>query len=171
MATLYSYSPEDVSVLVAGLYEVSGFVDGTMVSVSKDRPTFTTHESSDGITSRTHTESHLYTVTLSLHSAAQSNQVLSYLLAADASSKIAKFPIIIKDNLGTSSFFSPSSWIEGPPDTSFAVSITERPWVIRCSAGSYNVGGNHLSAGFVRNVSDLGIGYLDRVVSERTLRG
>lgn len=170
MSVLYNYSPEDVDVLIGGVYRLSGFSDGTLVRISKDKPAFSVHESSDGVVSRTHSGSSLYSVSVVLHSTAQDNQVLTYLHTADTFSKIAKFPIIIRDRLGTSNFFSPDTWIEGHPDSDYSTSITDRVWNFRCGNSSNNIGGNASSAGFIRSLADIGLGYLDAAFTER-IRG
>src|SRR5690625_477709 len=164
---LYSYSPEDVNVVVGGVYNLSGFTDGSFIRILKDTPTFDTYQSADGVVSRIHSGSNLYTVSLTLHSASQGNQILSYLHAADASSKIAKFPLIIKDSLGTSFFFSATSWVESLPESSYSTDITDRVWSVRCADAHHNVGGNHTRAGAARNILDIGVGMLERGVSER----
>lgn len=143
MSKLAHYSPEDVNLVVGGIYQITGYVEGSYISVSKDVPTFTTRESSDGEVSRAHSNSTLYTLTLTLHSASDSNQVLTYLAELDSLTKMAKLPIIIKDSLGQSLFFSPSSWIEQVPDLTFSTNIVERDWIFKCSNSVMNVGGNY----------------------------
>lgn len=143
MSILASYSPEDITILVGGVYAITGYVDGTFISVSKDVQAFSTRESSDGVVSRSHSNSRLHTLTLSLHSASESNQVLTHLMNLDVATKIAKFPILVKDKLGQSIMFAPSCWVELPSDMAFSTGIMERDWTIKCSEVVMNSGGNY----------------------------
>ena len=140
--SLYTYSPEDITILIAGVIPIEGYVDGTFLSIKKDIQPYTSKTTADGVISRTYRNSQSYTITLTLHSASSSNDVLTTLMTLDELTQSAKFPVIIKDQLGTSFFFSATSWIEVPADLEFANSITERRWVIKSSQAIINVGGN-----------------------------
>jgi hypothetical protein len=139
---LAHYSPEDVSVLLGGFHNLSGFADGTFLSISKANPVYTTRESSDGAISRTYKNSQVYNLSLTLHQASESNQILSYMSKLDELTQMGKFPFLVKDNLGSTLFFSLTSWIETMPDSSFSTSIETREWVIKCSQATFNLGGN-----------------------------
>lgn len=142
MAELAHYSPEDITILFSGVHQLSGFAAGTFVNITKDNPTYTIHESSDGVVSRKYNSSKVYSVKLTLASTSESNQVLTYAASLDAATQMGKFPLIIKDQLGSSLFFSLTSWIETIPDSSYSVDITSREWTIKCAHSVINVGGN-----------------------------
>lgn len=161
---LYSYSPEDIDILIAGAIKITGYADGTFVNIAKDGQTFVTKLSSDGQVSRTHTNIRTYNVDITLHSAAESNQVLTYLHAADDISKMAKFPLIIKDNLGSTLLFAPSAWIEHTPDTTFSTEITERQWTIKCANASMNIGGNDGGTSMAEDILTAGLGQLGGIL-------
>lgn len=144
---LASYSPEDVNINIAGVITVSGLSQDTFVQISKDQQNFITKVSSDGVVSRTHTGGRTYNLSLTLHSASESNKALTYLALADDVSKRAKFPVFVKDTLGSTLLFAPTAWIEQIPDTSFAADITDRAWVIKCANATLNVGGNSEASG------------------------
>lgn len=142
MADLYSYSPQDVTVLVAGFIQIKGFIDGSFVTVSKDVQPFKIQRTSDGQIARLYDNDSTYTVNITLHQASDSNDVMNKLWQLDAITQRGKFPITIKDELGTSFFFASSCWIETLPALEYSTEITSRTWVIRCSQGIINVGGN-----------------------------
>lgn len=142
MAILGNYSPEDVTVLFAGVSKLTGFVDGTFVNISKDEASFLTRVTSDGRPTRVHSSNPIYTVNLTLHSGSESNQILTYALKVDEETKMGKFPLIIKDKMGGTLFFSATSWIETLPSTNFSVGIEDREWIIKCSQVTFNIGGN-----------------------------
>lgn len=142
MAELMTYSPEDVVVLFGGVHKLSGYVNGTFINISKDSPSFTTKVTSSGMVSRVRTSNDVYTVAITLHSSSESNQVLSYALLLDEATKMGKFPFIVKDHLGSSLFFSPTSWIESRPSSDFSVGIEDREWMFKCVDAVFNVGDN-----------------------------
>lgn len=148
---LAHYSPEDVIVSIAGFLPIEGYLEGTFVSISKDVPFFTSKESSDGVVSRVANRSGLYTVELTLMSTSESNQILTRLAMLDSSTKILKFPLIIKDTLGSTLLFATSSWIEGMPTTEFSTGVSGRGWTIKCSKATLNVGGNEGGSGLIED--------------------
>lgn len=142
MSDLLTYSPEDVTILLAGFIPIEGYIDGTFLSIKRDINPYSSKVTADSITSRTYRSSKNYTVTLTLHSASASNDVLTALLELDELTQTAKFPIIIRDQLGTSFFYSASAWVEDPADMDFGTNITERRWVIKATQSIMSVGGN-----------------------------
>lgn len=161
---LAHYSPEDVTVLLAGFVQVSGFVAGTFVSIKKQLPVFSEKKTADGVVSRLHNKSDLYKVTLSLHSASDSNQVLTYMSKLDDITKMGKFPLIIKDQLGSSIFFASQCWIESLPDVDYSESIDSRNWEICCYGGAFNVGGNSDPSSEMEDILRIGGSILGGVV-------
>lgn len=139
---LATYSPEDVIVSIAGLLPIEGFTEGTFISVSKDTPYFATKESSDGVVSRIARKSGLYTLQMTLMGTSPSNEVLTRMALLDSKTHIAKFPVIVKDMLGSTLLFSTSSWVETNPTTDFGVSVDSRVWSIKCAKAVLTVGGN-----------------------------
>src|SRR5690625_852513 len=158
MAILAHYSPEDVDIYIAGALRVTGYIEGSFVLVSKDTQRFVTKESSDGVMSRSHSNSRSYSVRITLHSGANFNEVLTRLSEFDNLTKMGKFPLIIKDRLGSTLLFSPTSWIEMIPDTTLGVEVSEREWLIKSSNTSLHVGGNSSSSGFGEDVINAGLG-------------
>lgn len=159
MAILGTYSPEDVVVLFGGVHKLTGFVDGTFVSISKDEASFLTRVTSDGKVTRVHSSNPVYSVGITLHSGSESNQVLTYALKVDETTKMGKFPLIVKDKLGSSLFFSATSWVETYPSSNFSTSIEDREWIIKCSQATFNVGGNESPSSLSEDVlrSSLGL--------------
>ena len=148
---LATYSPEDVTISLAGMIPVEGYTEGTFVSISKDTPYFTTKESSDGFVSRVAHRSNLYTVQLTLMGTSESNKILTKLAVIDNNTHIVKFPFIVKDTLGSTLLFSTSSWIETSPATDYSVSVDSRIWTIKCANASLTVGGNEQESGLMQD--------------------
>jgi hypothetical protein len=145
MSNLAHYSPEDVIILVAGAVSITGVAEGTFISISKEDAPFTTKISADGIVSRKHTNSQVYNVTLTLHSASSSNDILTKLWLIDEATQRGKFPLLIKDPLGTSLFYSDVGWVSKTPQLDFGDKISNREWTITCTQVDINFGGNENS--------------------------
>lgn len=155
MANLASYSPEDVTILVAGFIPISGLIDGTFVTISKDLSPFSTARTSDGQVARLYNCDSSYTITLTLQNTAESNDVLTKMWQIDEISQLGKFPLMIKDQLGTSLFFSTTSWIESVPTMEYSNNITERVWVIRSSQAVINFGANQERSSAIQDLANI----------------
>jgi len=152
MSDLLSYSPEDVTLILAGVMQVEGYVDGTFISIAKDIAPFSSTTTADGVIARRYINSQSYTLTLTLHSASPYNDVLTKLWQIDEITQRGKFPVIMKDQLGSSLFVSTTSWIEALPVMGFANSITDRTWTIKCAQGVINIGGNDGESGLLTDL-------------------
>ena len=142
MAALHHYSPEDVTILVAGLLQIEGLAEGSFVTISKDTMPFTSVRTTDGQLHRIYVNDQSYTMTLTLMSTSESNDFLTKLWQIDELSKLGKFPMLVKDQLGSSLFFSATSWIESVPDSEFTDNISTRTWVFKCAQAAINIGSN-----------------------------
>lgn len=152
MSNLASYSPEDITVLVAGVLPLTGFVSGNFVNISKDIQPLSSTRTSDGEVARLYNNDQTFTITITLHNTAESNEVLTKLWLLDEITQRGKFPLLIKDQLGSSLFFSATSWIEGIPDTTYGSEITERTWTIRSSQAVINIGGNASASSLIEDL-------------------
>lgn len=144
---LASYSPEDVIVVIAGSgfsHIISGTAEGTFISVTRIIPHATLYNGADASNARVVRAVKNADVTITLHSASESNDVLSQLLANDEASRDGSdvFSITIKDNSGRTVMSAPSAFIGTTPDTDFGIEITERPWVIHAINLTQTIGGN-----------------------------
>lgn len=155
---LAHYSPEDVDVLLAGMFRVEGFVDGTFIHIQKDEPVYKTKVTADGIPTRVAVPNPLYTVSVSLASTSDSNQVFTRLVTVDTLTNSAKFPLIIKDRSGGSVFFSGQSWIEGQANGTYSNGIEVRQWTIKCSGAVLHLGGNYDRDELTDNILNLLVG-------------
>lgn len=160
MAVLSHYSPEDVIVTIAGLVTIEGFINGSFIKIAKGDPVFEAQQSVDGQVSRVMHNASLYTVSLTLMNTSKSNAALTRLFQVDKATGRGKFPLYIKDSLGGSLFFSGTSWIQGLPDVSYGVEITEREWTLQCADVSTVIGGNQSPSSAISDVFNIITGLL-----------
>lgn len=158
MSTIATYSPEDIVIILAGVYTVEGMADGEFVSISKDSSQYTTSYTADGRVSRTNVEDPTHTVSLTLASYSDSNLVFTTWAESDKLIHSVTVPIFIKDTMGSSMFYAPMCWIEKTPDTSFDVGVTDRTWTLRTAGGKLVSGGNQ--SGELLNSSLAQLGFI-----------
>jgi len=140
--SLWTYSPSDIQILIAGIYPIEGYINGSFVSVAKDIAPFSSEKASDGSVGRIYNNNDDYTITLTIMGQSPSNDVLTKLWQLDEITQRAKFPLLIKDSVGTSFFYSSNTWIRAVPPLEYNETELERTWVLKSSQGTINIGGN-----------------------------
>lgn len=154
MSILATYMPEACTVLAFGI-PLTGFVESTFISVTKDVVPFTTVKTPDGTVARMYNSDQTYTITLTLYSGSSSNDVLTKLLLLDEVTQRGKFPMMIKDGSGTDLFFSATTWIESPASMVKSTTFDNRTWVFKSSSAVVNIGGNESASGILRDLFNL----------------
>lgn len=158
--SLFTYNPESVNVLLAGFINISGFVDGTFIDISKDVMPFTSIRTTDGMVGRLYNNDQTYTITLTLHCGSDSNSLLTKMWQLDEITQRGKFPLLIKDFSGSDLFFSTSTWIEGIPSIVKSNDVDTRTWVLKSSQAIINVGSNGEPSGLLEDIVNLATGSL-----------
>lgn len=154
MTKLATYVPDACTFLAFGI-PLDGFVEGTFISVTKDVVPFSSVKTPDGTMARMYNSDQTYTVSLTLHSGSDSNDVLTKLWQLDEITQRGKFPIFIKDSSGTDLFFSLTSWIESPASIVKSTSFEGRTWTFKCASAVINIGGNGDPASILRDLVNL----------------
>ena len=155
MAQLATYIPEEVTVLLAGLIPVSGFIDGSFISIDKDVKPFTSKRTADGTVSRCYNNDQTYTVSLTIYSGSDSNDALTKLWQLDEITQRGKFPLFIKDSSGSDLFFSTTTWIEGLPSVVKSNQFESRTWILRSSSAVINIGGNGSASSILGDIVNI----------------
>ena len=139
---LPTYSPSDVTVTIAGMHSVTGYIDGTFVKITKDMKPFIKTRAMDGEIARMYFDDAGYKVELTLMQSSSSNNILTMIHNIDTATHMGKFPLFIKDGRGQTSFLAATAWIEQIPDVEFSSELSERRWVFGCSDVVLTIGGN-----------------------------
>ena len=155
MPTIFNYCPESVNCLIAGIIPVTGFVDGTFISVDKDEMPYSSIRMSDGTVARKYNNSQTYTITLTLHNGAETNNLLTKMWQLDELTQRGKFPLLIKDQSGSDLLFSTESWIEGIPSLTKSNAIDSRVWVIKSAYAVINIGGNESESALLQDITNI----------------
>ncbi|MND61435.1 hypothetical protein D3C80_526940 [compost metagenome] len=154
MASLTTYSPKDVTCTIAGICSVEGYADGEFIRISKNENAVSTRRAMDGTQSRVYSPDTGWQLQLTLMQSSTTNDLISALWNVDQVTRMGKFPIFIKDGLGTTMFMAASCWVESPADVVFSNQLETRTWIFACTEVSVNIGG----AGNLGIESALGLG-------------
>ncbi|UAV84541.1 hypothetical protein PHB09_045 [Pseudomonas phage PHB09] len=142
MAGLLNYSPNDVTITIAGLYSVTGYAEGTFVRISKDTQQVTTTRAMDGTISRIKSPDTGWKIEITLAQSSSANDIFSTLWNVDKITGMGKFPMFIKDGSGTTMFTAGTAWIEDLPDIVFSNQMETRTWRFAATDVIVNIGGN-----------------------------
>ncbi len=156
MACVQTYSPSDVSLIIALLYEATDFAPSSIISINKDSEYFAVQKGACNKSERTHIADNVYTLEISLSQTSPTNSVLNALATLDVQSRSGMFPIFAKDSSGQSLFLAPTCWIESPPTASYTDSIETRVWTIKCAEMTFGLAGNETDRNILENVGQLG---------------
>ena len=139
-----TFDPKSVIVTIGGV-PMSGYADGTFLTVDRDEDAFSKVTGADGVTSRVKSNNRSGTMTLSLTQTSSSNDVLSGFVALDEIANAGVVPILVKDVSGNSLFFSATGWVKKFPSSEFGKEISNRDWVLDLADVDVFVGGNTAS--------------------------
>ncbi len=138
---LTNYDSAKVSVIFNGL-PISGFADGTFVSVEQTEDTFALTVGAGGEAVRAANNNGSGRVTLTLLQSSESNDALSALHNADKLSGDGVGALMVKDNSGRTVIAAAKAWIVKPATSEFAREATNREWIFESNSIVHNVGGN-----------------------------
>ncbi|MFX0205153.1 MAG: DUF3277 domain-containing protein [Candidatus Hodarchaeota archaeon] len=137
-----TYDPSQIIVTFGGV-PISGFDDGTFISVAPSSDYFTKKSGADGEVARAKSNDYTDEVTITLMSSSASNDYLSGIVLLDRTSNTGVLPLQILDLNGTTLHFWPSAWIKSRPTSDFGKEITSRAWVFDTGNSMVsNVGGS-----------------------------
>lgn len=141
MALVKTYSPEKIDVIVNG-FALSGFTTDSIVTIERSEDAFELYSGADGEIGRSKNPNRSGTITIMLASTSESNETLSALAIADELSGIGTFPILVKDNNGTTLAASGEAWVQKIAPSELARTINDREWIIQCARLDVFVGGS-----------------------------
>jgi hypothetical protein len=136
-----TYDPKQVTVIV-GTRPISGFADGTFITVARNSDMWSLVVGADGEATRAKSNDKSGRITITLTQSAESNQYLSELALADELSNGGLVPILIRDASGKTIHACASAWIVKRPESAFAKEAGTREWVFETDTLEMFEGGN-----------------------------
>lgn len=121
---------------------LTGFMDGTPISVTRDEDSFTKHIGADGEVSRAANANKGGSATLTLKQTSASNDILSNALAQDELTNLGTGVFSIIDASGRTQVMAPEAWIKKSADVTMGKETEGREWVIDLGKLTIFVGGN-----------------------------
>lgn len=139
--TVKTFDPKMV-VITFGSIPISGYAEGTFVSVNRSGDAFAKRKGAGGDVERINKNQGDFEVTVTLLQTTPTNKELSAVLAADQVTNAGVFPLTIKDLLGETLFFAPQAWIRKDPEWEDGDDLNSRAWTFDTGIGSNLIGGN-----------------------------
>ena len=126
-----TYDPAQVAVVFAGI-PISGYADGTFLSVEQNEDSFALQVGTDGEACRSKSNNRSGRVTFTLGQWSEANDLLSALHNLDINTPNGDGigPLLVKDNSGRSIFSAEKAWIVKPPAAGYGREAESREWVV-----------------------------------------
>lgn len=133
------YDPSQVIVSL-GTSDVTGFADGTFITISPNSEQFTRVVGADGEVAFAKSNDFTYNITLTVLQTSSANAALTAFAEFDRLSNSGAFPIGIADLSGSAKFFAAEARIQQSADVEYSKEISERAWTIITSQAVNIVG-------------------------------
>jgi hypothetical protein len=133
------YSPDSIDVVISGI-RISGYVQGTYISLVTRTDSDTLTVGSDGLSAFNHNFDDSATLTLTLMPNAVSNDVLTGLWKLQRSGVV--HPFAMQDRNGRTVAASAACRISKLPDVTYGTEVEPRAWTIIVSNLNLYVGGS-----------------------------
>jgi len=135
------YRPADMSVIINGQV-ISGFAEGTFITVERDEDAYTYAPSTSGEGTRVKNSNKAGKITIVLNQTSPSNQIFSDAVKADELNNNGVFPVLIRDNSGKDVHKSEAAYVVKFPSAQYAKENSTREYSIQCENLEMNLGGN-----------------------------
>lgn len=141
--TVKTYDPDDVAQVFFGI-PISGYADGTFISIEFNEESFSLSVGVDKEACRAKTNNDSARVTFTLMQSSICNDLLSAVHAVDKLSPSGDGigPYLMKDNSGRTVNAAETAWIVKPPTQAYSREVESREWVLETDDMKAFVGGN-----------------------------
>lgn len=129
-----TYNPEKCQI-VLGAAPVTGFADGSFVTVEQDEDSWSLKAGADGEVARSKRVARTGTMTLTLLATSISNAILTALHEATD-----PFPVLIKE--GGTVIFAADGWVQKPAAFERGTDVSDTEWTIRLAHVDLSHAGN-----------------------------
>lgn len=141
---LRTYDPKEISMIVGGKI-ISGYADGSFLTVERNNPSWNLQIGSDGEAVRAKSNDKSGKFTITLQQGSPLNADLAAFAKSDEVNGGGVFSVLIKDNNGTSLHSAETAWIVQPSTSEYARENGSREWVIETDNLESMPGGNSVT--------------------------
>jgi hypothetical protein len=138
---LKTYNPKKVIFTFLGQL-ITGYADGTFVTVEQASDAFSTTIGADGEAARSQSADESGTFKIVLLQTSAANDILSAALARDRQTGLNTGPAMLKDASGRSLAIANEAWVQKVANIEFGKEIVGREWTIASGSIKQFVGGN-----------------------------
>ncbi len=136
-----TYDPKKVFVIVGGQH-ITGFQDGSMVTVERNEDAWTLQMGTDGYGTRSKSNNRSGRITINLMQTSGSNFILSNLAQLDELGNGGVVEVMVQDSNGKSLHVMQEAWVVKRPSAEYGKEATNREWIFESDALEHTVGGN-----------------------------
>jgi hypothetical protein len=140
---LRTYDPKKVSLSVGGV-PLSGYADGSFISVEMSNDAWSKSVGADGQTTRAKSNDKSGTITVTFAQSSASNDYLSSLALLDEKVNLGVRPAHLADVNGTTILMAPFAWVRKLPSSEFSKEVSNREWALDCADLNMFVGSNNV---------------------------
>lgn len=133
--------PKQVIITMGGS-PISGFPDGTYISIAFDADQYSKKTGADGLTTRVKSNNYSGAITITLQQSSSGNDLLNSFWNSDRQGNLGVAPLFIKDFQGRTMWSAQNAWVRKLPDQAFSLETENREWIIDCDELVGQVGGN-----------------------------
>lgn len=134
-----TYSPKDINLTMGGV-DITGFADGTFLTIARENPLFSKVVSADGKeVARARNDDRSGTAELTLLHTADSNVYLDSLRRRDERFGDAVVTFKVSDRKSGVQIFSGQAWVGEIASVEYGKEIGERQWVIQLASIDYEL--------------------------------
>jgi len=140
MAVL-TFDPKQFSMIFSGKI-ISGFADGTFITVERNEQMFNLKIGVDGEGTRVKSNNKSGKISIILMQSSQSNDDLSAIAAADELTNSGTGEALVKDPSGRTVCAAQTAWLQKYPNAEFSKEAMTRTWVLETDSLEMFIGGN-----------------------------
>lgn len=135
-----TYDPKQV-VVTWGAVIVTGFAEGTFVTIARNGDLFEKSKGADGTVDRINKNANDFSVTITIKQTSITNDLFSAQMLLDVQGNVGVLPLTVKDLAGTTLFFARQAWIAKDPDVTYGDSLENREWRLDTGNAAEFIGG------------------------------
>jgi len=127
--SLREYDPSQVIITWSGIPLHSGIVDGTFLTVKRNKPMWKLVKGGDGEGARVRSSDHSGTLSVTIRNGSAINNLLASAVNLDALTGAVVAPLLVLDFCGATLHAGNRAFIQTPPEDTFATTEESRVWV------------------------------------------